>query len=74
MFNREEMHVQRYHIQTDSCTTTDLSILSLDYFFDLNHKVLLSLDGSDHYLILIVKIIKQEVGEPSKRFETEKVN
>ena len=69
--NNEPTH---YHIQTNSYTTIDLSIVSSDCYLDFNYKILSSLHGSDHYPISIDKIIAQEAGEPSNRFKTEKAD
>ena len=69
--NNEPTH---YHIQTNSYTTIDLSIASSDCFLDFSQKILPNLHGSDHYPIMINKILAQRLGEPSNRFKTEKAD
>ena len=51
-----------YHKQNNSYTTTDLSVVSSDFYLDFNYKILSSLHESDHYSISIDKIIAQEAG------------
>ena len=63
-----------YHMQTNSYTTIDISIVSSDCYLDFKHKKNPSLHGSDHYPVSIDKTIAQEAGEPSNRFKIEKAD
>ena len=67
--NKEPTH---YHVQTNSCTTIDPSIVSSYCYQAFNNKILSSLHRSDHHPIWIDKIIAQEAAEPLNGFKTEK--
>ena len=57
-----------YHIQTNSITTIDLSIVPWDSYLCFNYKIPTSLHGSDQYPISKDKVIAQEAREPSNWF------
>ena len=58
-----------YHLATDSYTTIDLTITSIECCLDFSHIVLDSLQGSDHYWFLIEIIVPVQDSEPSFSFK-----